>query len=169
MPKKRTSEAPLPTPSDETQCIVGTRPANDDGYFEQMTKAVFCSGFNWNVIDAKWPGFRKAFANFSIQKVALFDEPDIDLLMQDKGIVRNHRKVRATIENARELLTVQQEHGSLRKYLKTISRDGEEALLKALSKRFGHLGRSTAFFFLRAVGEELPDMEREMTRRWEER
>lgn len=146
-------------------CVVGTRPKNSDGYFEEMTKAVFRSGFSWKVIEAKWPGFRKAFANFSVKEVALFDEPDIDELMQDKGIVRNYRKVRATVENARELMNIQKEHGSFGKYLKEIGRDGEEALCKSLSKRFSHLGPSTVFFFLRAVGEEMP----KTTQRWMEK
>lgn len=67
-------------------------------------------------------------------------------------------------ENAREFLAVQKEYGSFGKYLKTIGQNGEEALCKALSKRFSFMGGSTAVFFLRAVGEEMP----ETIQRWNE-
>lgn len=144
-------------------CSVGSKPADDDGYFEEMTKAVFRSGFNWKVIENKWEGFRKAFADFSIQKVARFDDPDLDQLLKDKGIVRNYRKIEATLKNAREMLEIQEKHGSFKKYLDEVSRQGEEKLCKELSKRFSHLASSTALFFLRSVGLEMP----ETTQKWE--
>jgi DNA-3-methyladenine glycosylase I len=128
-----------------------------------MTKVIFRSGLNWEVIEKKWPDFRRAFANFSIRKVARFDEPDIDRLMKDPGIVRNYRKILATLENAKEFLNIRKDHGSFANYLKAMSRDGEEALCRALSKRFSFLGGSTVVFFLRAIGEEMP----ETLRRWE--
>ncbi len=142
--------------SEMKYCVLGTRPENDDRYFAEMTRAVFRAGFNWKVIEKKWPDFRRAFADFSIAKVAAFDEPDFDRLMSDKGIVRNGRKIRAAIENARKLLTIQKEHGSFGVFLKEISANGEGELVKTLSKRFSHLGSSTSFFFMRAVGEEMP-------------
>ena len=150
--------------SDMKYCVLGTRPDNNDRHFEEMTRAVFRAGFNWKVIEKKWPDFRRAFADFSIAKVAVFDEPDFDRLMSDKGIVRNGRKIRAAIENARTLLTIQKEHGSFGVFLKEISANGEGELVKTLSKRFSHLGSSTSFFFMRAVGEEMP----ETMERWRE-
>lgn len=163
MKKHQTSKSIIEDPK-MIYCQVGKRPKNDDGYFEQTAKVVFRSGLNWHVIEKKWPGFQKAFADFSIQKVAQFDEPDIDRLVKDEGIVRNYRKVVATIENAREFLNIKKEHGSFGEYLKEISRDGEEALCKTLSKRFSFLGGSTSMFFLRTVGEEMP----ETVRMWSE-
>ncbi|MBI1820603.1 MAG: DNA-3-methyladenine glycosylase I [Nitrospirae bacterium] len=138
-------------------CHLGARPVNDDGYFEQMTKVIFRSGLNWDVIEKKWPDFQKAFGEFSVEKVAQFNESDLDRLMKNQGIVRNYRKVSATLENARELLVIRREHGSFVKYLKETSRDGEEALCRELTKRFSFLGGSTVVFFLRAVGEEMPE------------
>lgn len=143
-------------------CAVGKKPVNDDGYFEEMTKAIFRSGFNWKVIENKWEGFREAFADFSIQKVARFDDPELDRLLKDKGIVRNYRKIEATLKNAREMLEIQDKHGSFEKYLEEASRQGEEKFCKELSKRFSHLGSSTALFFLRSVGREMP----EATKKW---
>ena len=147
----------------DDRCRLGARPKNDNGYFEELTKAVFRSGMKWDVIDKKWPGFKKAFANFSVQKVAGFDDPDLERLMNDEGIIRNHRKVTATLKNARELLRIRKEHGSFAGYLKNISGEGEEALCKDLGRRFSFLGGATTLFFLRAVGEEMPEMLRRRT------
>lgn len=142
----------------DIHCQVGKVPKGDREYFEQMTKAVFRSGFSWQVIETKWPGFQKAFADFSISDVAEFDEPDIDRLLQDKSIVRNNKKVRATINNAREILAILNEYDSFQKYLDDISQEDEKTLCKALSKRFAHLGQTTSMFFLRAVGLEMFQM-----------
>ena len=147
----------------KNQCAIGKKPRDDNAYFEQMSKAVFRSGFNWDVIEKKWPDFQKAFKAFSVEKVTQFDERDIDRLMQDPGIVRNYRKVIATYENARVFSDIGKSHGSFRKYLKAITADGEEALCRILIKRFSFLGGSTTLFFLRAVGEEMP----QTTRLWE--
>ena len=142
----------------DIRCRLGSRPKNDKGYFEEMTKAVFRAGMKWEVIDKKWPGFKKAFANFSIQKVAGFDDPGLERLMNDEGIIRNHRKVMATLNNAREFLSIRKEHGSFAAYLKSASCEGEEALSKDLGKRFAFMGGATTLFFLRAVGEKMPEM-----------
>ena len=66
--------------SSSSRCWVegpGGRPQSDHEYFERLTRVVFQAGMNWRTIDSKWPGFREAFANFSIKKVAAFDEEDI--------------------------------------------------------------------------------------------
>ena len=77
--------------------------------------------------------------------------------MSDAGIVRNYRKIEATLKNAREFVFVQQEFGSFDKYLAAISVEGEEKMCKMLSKRFSHLGKATSMFFLRKVGWEMPE------------
>ena len=145
----------------DSRCQLGIPPKNDKGYFEEMTKAVFRSGMKWEVVDKNWPGFKKAFANFSVQKVARFDEPELARLMKDEGIIRNHKKVMATLINAREFLSIRKEYGSFAAYLKSARQEGEEALGKELGKRFAFMGASTTLFFLRAVGEKMPEMMRQ--------
>lgn len=74
---------------------------DDDGLFERISLEAFQSGLSWITILRKREGFRAAFADFSIEKVAAFGEPDIDRLLADPGIVRNRAKIEATIANAR--------------------------------------------------------------------
>src|SRR6266852_6452963 len=132
------------------------RPKDDDGYFEQMSKAVFLAGLNWNVIEKKWADIRRSLANFSIDKVAQFDDSDIDRLLKDEGMIRSIKKITGVIANAQTMQKVQQEFGSFAKYLQAIKATSEEALLKDLRKRFAFLGESTSVMFLFGVGEEIP-------------
>ncbi len=76
----------------------------DDAMFERLTLEGFQSGLSWLIILRKRPGFRAAFAGFSIADVARFDESDVDRLLADAGIVRNRTKIEATISNAKAAL-----------------------------------------------------------------
>ncbi len=141
---------------DMTQHPPMPRPKNDDGYFEEMSKMVFRAGLNWSVIEKKWPDIKRAFANFSIDAVAQFDDSDIDRLLKDDGMIRSAKKITGVIANAQAVQKVQQEFGSFPKYLQAVKAKGEEALLKDLRKRFAFLGESTSIMFLFGVGEEMP-------------
>lgn len=135
------------------------KPEQESVYLEQMTKAIFSSGFSWQVIQAKWPQFQEAFEGFDIDTVAGFDERDVERLSQDERIVRNVRKIQATIENAHKMQQEIGEHGSFHSYLRTLDGLNYHARSKALQKRFGYLGKTSAFVFLWRVGEPTPDWE----------
>ena len=75
-------------------------PKDDNGYFEELTKAIFRAGFSWGVVRAKWGGFRTAFHGFDLARVADYNPDDVSRLAEDARIVRNRRKILATIENA---------------------------------------------------------------------
>jgi DNA-3-methyladenine glycosylase I len=74
--------------------------ASDDSMFERMSLEGFQSGLSWLIVLRKRPGFRAAFADFSIPVVATYDESDVERLLADAGIVRNRMKIEATISNA---------------------------------------------------------------------
>jgi len=119
-----------------------------------MTKTVFTAGLNWKVVENKWPNFQKAFAGFSIPKVAGFTDKDTKRLMADAGIVRNEKKIQATVHNAGEFLKLEKDFGTFQKYLNTFEKN-EERMLEAMQERFQHVGPSTARTFLWASGCEL--------------
>lgn len=135
------------------------KPKAEAGYLEEMTKAVFRSGFSWQVVEDKWPNFRSAFEGFEVSKVAAFDERDLDRLLADEGIVRNGRKIEATIRNARAVQEVAAEHGSFEGYLRSMDDDGYEALAKDMKVRFSYLGKTGTYTFLWGVGEPVPAWE----------
>jgi DNA-3-methyladenine glycosylase I len=135
------------------------RPPDDNGYFEQLTQAVFQAGFSWRVIRDKWPNFRKAFDHFDIVTVAGYAEPDVSRLVSDKGIVRNRRKIAATVQNARMMWDLIQEHGSFYAYLRSLDGLDYAGRRKELSDRFRNLGPTGVFTFLWCVDEEVPSWE----------
>lgn len=73
----------------------------DDPLFERLCLEAFQSGLSWITILRKRPAFRRAFADFSIDKVAEFGAVEEKRLLADAGIVRNRAKVSAAIANAR--------------------------------------------------------------------
>jgi 3-methyladenine DNA glycosylase Tag len=132
------------------------RPANDDAYFENMTRVIFLAGLNWEMIDEKWPNFKKAFKNFSINEVAKFNESDIKRLMNDASIVRNRAKIIATINNARQFQTSRKEYKSFQSYLDQLDKSKNYAMaIEELGKKFNRLGSSSALLFLYSVGEKV--------------
>jgi len=132
------------------------RPPSDDAYFENMTRVIFQAGLSWKMIDKKWPNFRKVFENFSIDRVAKFSDSNLARLLADKGIVRNRRKIEATINNAKEFQKIKKEFGSFQSYLDSLDKSQNYAFaIKELSKQFRHLGPSSARTFLYSVGEDV--------------
>ncbi|MCC7364659.1 MAG: DNA-3-methyladenine glycosylase I [Dehalococcoidia bacterium] len=126
-------------------------------YLEVMTKAVFQSGMSWAVVEAKWPGFRAAFHDFDPDRVALTSPDELDALTSDARIIRNRKKIEATIENARTMVALAHEHGSFPAYLG--SHDGFEATVKDLRRRFKFMGEMGCFYFLYVVRESVPTYE----------
>jgi len=80
------------------------KPTNDDAVFEVLTRVVFQGGLNWKMMDRKWPDFQRAFADFSIDEVANFDDDKLAELIEDASIIRNSQKIEATIYNAQEFI-----------------------------------------------------------------
>lgn len=126
-------------------------PADDRAYFEILTWFVFGAGLNWRIMRAKWPDFQRAFHHFEIARVAKYRERDVDRLLADERIVRNGKKISGTVENARAIQEIVREHGSVTAWLRSFRGDGE-ALIKAVKKRFHHMGDVTSRMFLTVVG-----------------
>ena len=137
------------------------KPKDDNGYLEQLTRAVFQSGFSWTVIRDKWPNFIEAFDGFSVEAVAEYEDGDVALLLNNAAIVRNGRKIEATIENARTIHRLAQTHGSFHNYLRSLDGLPYPEKRKTLTKQFKNLGPTGVFVFLWSVDEPVPD--------WEER
>lgn len=85
-------------------------PVRDErGLFERLTLEAFQSGLSWRTILNKRPAFREAFAGFDPEIVANFGDDDVARLLDNAAIVRNRRKILATIANARATLTLREQ------------------------------------------------------------
>jgi DNA-3-methyladenine glycosylase I len=92
------ADSPLARYHDE---VWGTRTLKKPALFEALTLGVFQAGLSWLVVFGKREGFRRAFHDFEVEKVAAMGETDVDRLVKDASIIRNRAKIEATIENAR--------------------------------------------------------------------
>ncbi|RUR01154.1 DNA-3-methyladenine glycosylase I [Labedella endophytica] len=79
----------------------------DRAVFEKISLEAFQSGLSWITILRRRPGFRTAFADFDLETVARMDDDDVVRLMGDAAIIRNRRKIEATIGNARAALALE--------------------------------------------------------------
>ncbi|MDA4132482.1 MAG: DNA-3-methyladenine glycosylase I, partial [Thaumarchaeota archaeon] len=88
------------------------------------------------------------------EKVSKMTEREVSALMRDEGIVRNERKIRATVHNATEFIRLKREFGSFKGYIDSFGKD-EVRLQEDLQEKFEHVGGSTARTFLWSVGYKL--------------
>jgi DNA-3-methyladenine glycosylase I len=93
-------------------------PVHDEKkHFEFLVLESAQAGLNWLTILKKRENYRKAYDDFDANKVAQYDEEKINELLQNEGIIRNRKKIEASINNAKEFLKIQQEFGSFDKYI----------------------------------------------------
>ena len=147
------------------------RPVRDDRrLFEMLTLEGAQAGLSWSTILRKRAGYRRAFANFNVRRVARFDARRRAALLRDSAIVRNRLKIDSTISNAHAFLAVQREFGSFARYLWSFAggrtqvnrpRRGtvpartalSDALSRDLVRRgFRFVGSTIIYAFLQAVG-----------------
>src|SRR6195952_2025593 len=150
---------------------------DDHLFFEFLTLESAQAGLSWITILRRREGYRKAFANFDVKKVAEFTDTDVERLMNDAGIIRNRLKILAAINNAKLFIEVQKEFGSFDKYLYSFMPDGKpinnytgntpastpisDAISKDMKKRgFKVFGTTICYAHMQATGmvnDHLPD------------
>ena len=93
-------------------------PVHDDRkHFEFLVLESAQAGLSWLTVLRKRENYRKAYDDFDPKKVSEYDEAKIEELMQNAGIIRNRRKIEASINNAKRFLEIQKEFGSFDKYI----------------------------------------------------
>lgn len=143
-------------------------PVGDDRQlFEKLCLESFQSGLSWRTILAKRENFRRAFTGFDVDVVANFGQVEIERLLTDVGIVRHRGKIEAVINNARRVIELTGEGGSLAAYFWGFEPEPDEVestrsvsvspssirLSKDLKRRgFKFVGPTTAHAFMQAVG-----------------
>jgi DNA-3-methyladenine glycosylase I len=139
--------------------------------FEKICLEGFQAGLSWLTILNKREAFRRGFANFEAEKVAKFGPKDVERLLADAGIVRHRGKIESTINNARRVLELRAEFGSLAAYAWRYEPDPKTrppkllpgtaadptaeaiAMSKDLKKRgWSFVGPTTVYAFMQAMG-----------------
>jgi DNA-3-methyladenine glycosylase I len=147
-------------------------PQHDDNrLFEKITLEGAQAGLSWSTILRKREGYRKAFSGFDPAKVARFTPAKVERLLADPGIIRNRAKIESTINNARAVLAVRRDVGSLDAYLwsfvggetivnrhrDTSTFEAQTAISLAMSKDmkkrgFRFVGPTTMYALMQSVG-----------------
>lgn len=125
---------------------------DDNELFGRLIMEINQAGLSWETILKKEAGFRKAYSNFTIKKVAAYKENDTQRLLNDAGIIRNKLKVNAAIENAKTILLLQKEFGSFGKWLEHHHPKTKEEWVKLFKKTFRFTGGEIVNEFLMSIG-----------------
>ena len=142
------------------------KPNFDDKYlFEMLILESFQAGLSWECILDKRNSFKKAYDNFDINKVSAYDERKVNELLSNKDIIRNRRKIDASISNSKIFKEIVDEYGSFYNYLKTftndriiyetdkVTNDLSDAISKDLQRRgMKFVGSIIIYSYLQAIG-----------------
>ncbi len=90
---------------------------DDHELYELLILEMFQAGLSWETILKKRENFRLAMDNFDYKKIVNYNEEKINELMNNSGIIRNRRKIEATINNTRVFLAIQKEYGSFANFI----------------------------------------------------
>jgi DNA-3-methyladenine glycosylase I len=130
------------------------KPFSDADYYWVLVSVVFYSGFRAATVTDKLESIRKHFPDY--ETVADYDESKVAEILGNADMIRNKRKVRACIDNARIFKSIVSEHGSLQAYIDSFApKESFENLVllkEELEYRFRGLGRVTVYHFLTDIG-----------------
>ncbi len=132
----------------------GVRIKDDNELFGRLVMEINQAGLSWRTILIKEKGFRKAYHNFDIKKVARYSEKDFARLMSDASIIRNRLKINAAIYNAQKILDIQKEFGSFSEWLDIQAKDikhDKSAWVKLFKKHFKFVGGEIVGEFLTSI------------------
>ena len=128
-------------------------PIHDDNeLFGRLLMEINQAGLSWETILKKEAGFRKAYHNFNIKKIAAYTARGRERLMNDAGIIRNRLKINAAIENALAVQALQKEFGSFEKWLELNHPKTKEEWVKLFKKTFRFTGGEIVNEFLMSIG-----------------
>ena len=151
--------------------VWGVPDFEDNILFESLTLEIFQSGLSWITILKKREGFIKAFDSFDIYKIASYDIKKEKELIANTSIIRNNLKIKATINNAKAIIKIQEEHNSFSKYIwNYVNNDpiinkfkslnevpnntplAEKICIDLKKKGFKFIGPTIIYSFMQAIG-----------------
>lgn len=124
----------------------------DDRFLSELSKIVFQTGFNWSVIEKKWPAFEDAFANFNLRYCASLSDEALEEKMKEGNIVKHWAKVSSIRDNAIFLLDMVEEHGSLGAYFSKWKIEDFCDNIQVLKARGSRLGGRVGQIAMRRIG-----------------
>ena len=128
----------------------------DAGHLRRMAQEIFQCGLSWRIVLVKTPALKEAFHEFDVDRVARFAKRDVDRLMKNESIIRNRRKIEATIHNAKVFRELAETHGSYCKWFTKLPAetvDAQAALYPLFKSTFKFMGPETTKCYLMGAGK----------------
>ena len=125
---------------------------NEPELFERLLLEINQAGLSWDLMLKKRTGFRAAYSEFAVDKVAAYEEEDRARLLDDPGIIRNALKVNAAIVNARTILAMRDSHGGFAAWLRANHPMRKADWVKLFKKTFKFTGGEITGEFLMSIG-----------------
>ena len=127
---------------------------DDPAFFlGHLSRSVFEAGISWRVVEGKWDGIREAFHGFDPAQVAAMPPAEIAAVEDNSRVIRNKAKIRATVQNAREVLAILDEYGSIRGYLASFP--DASAAAADMRRRFKFLGDTGVWRLLTSASRDI--------------
>jgi DNA-3-methyladenine glycosylase I len=134
---------------EKSECKPGRRPKSDQEYFEILCLCILQAGLNWGTVRKNWQRYRKGFYDFNIDRL---EKAQLRELMKQPNAIRNMKKIKDIIHNAKEFQKIKKEYGSFSNFLKSLERVENRGISRLLMERFKHVGEYTAEYYLHCVG-----------------
>ena len=135
----------------------------DDRILSEFSLRVFQSGFNWSVVQKKWPDFEEAFHGFDLGPNIFMSDDEFDQHLKNTGIVRHAKKILSIRDNAIFLSDLAKEHGSAAAFFAQWPVEDLVGLWDVMKKRGSRLGGATGQYALRFLGKESFILSRDVT------
>lgn len=124
----------------------------EDALFERLALEINQAGLSWILILKRRQSLRRAFDNFSVDRVADYRGATVNRLLRDPGIIRNRRKIEAVIENARRIQELRAGFGSFAAWIERNHPLAKEDWVKLFKKTFVFTGGEVTGEFLMSIG-----------------
>jgi DNA-3-methyladenine glycosylase I len=125
---------------------------NDNELFGRLILEINQAGLSWETILKKQSNFKDAYYNYEIERIANFNETDVDQLLSNAGIIRNKLKINSVIYNAQQVLRIRKEYGTFSTWLDHNHPLSKEEWTKLFRKTFKFVGGEIVNEFLTSSG-----------------
>ena len=126
--------------------------AHDRVLFERLCLEVFQAGLSWLIVLKKRPALNLAFDGFDPARIAVYGDEEVARLLADDSIIRNRRKIAATIENAKRFKLLQDDHGAFALWLAAHHPRDKADWVKLFRQTFVFMGGEVVGEFLMSIG-----------------
>lgn len=132
--------------------VYGKMSKNDNELFGRLIMEINQAGLSWDIVLQKYQGIKEAYAQFEVQKVAQFESNKIASMMKNPQIIRHELKIRSIVYNAQQILQIQKEFGTFKKWILMNKQNSLDNWVKVFKKNFKFVGKEIVKEFLTSNG-----------------